>query len=720
MNNENFHPILKEPPLAHALHTYDPESRTLSYEYNGVKILKLTIPGTAEVGFRHGSDGSLNSMPCTQQLYVMVDEPVKAEVTFILSRESLSMKPRRAGSEEAILGQTGQPLIKGVNGLYDRRQDLFIDWHGCDWGFIDQQMAFNDGRSTIAMTVDLGPMPWFINLRMHYYKNHHGFLEHRPWNWMPNTKAVAGWCSWEAFRRDVTQKDITSVSAFFAANFKAYGLEYMQLDDGYENMPIPPKANQTVADGWLQTNAQFPDGHGSVVASVQSVGLKVGIWTNANVTNPEFAALNTQHLLKDPKGQPLLGEWIDYLLDCSEDTLEKHVTPYYKGLKDLGYTYFKTDAIRHLLMDGLHEAVRQGLLSNADAYDRFRRFMACARESIGNDAYFLASWGVMAECVGLVDACRIAMDSNPTWAGIRMQLVESARWFHTQRILFLNDPDHICARAELEWTRSVTSLCSLSGSLYMLSDPLEAYDADRIKIIQKTLPPLETFAAETGPLDLNMAAFTWTKLHGFAVPRETPVKAEGVQGDDAIHMAGRYPTMMDRHPFSTLWSFHLNQNRSNWCVVGRFATIPLLDATVPLQNIGLDPHKRYHAFDFWAQTYNGIISEVLTCHPLALGCCQILSLREAKDHPQFVGSSRHVSADAISLVEELWEKGHLKLTLRGIINTTETYCIDVPRSYHFKDITATGAVVAIDLSSSYLKIQVQFQLDETELLLQFD
>jgi hypothetical protein len=720
MNNENFHPILKEPPLAHALHQYNPDTRTLSYEYNGIDILKIVIPGNSEVGFRHGSDGSLNNMPSIQQLYVMVDEPVKAEVTFTLSCEALSMKPRRAGSEEAILGQTGQPLIKGVNGLYDRRQDLLIDWQGCDWDFNHPQMDQTAGDSVITMMVELGPMPWFINLRMHYYKHHHGFLEHRPWNWMPNTKPVSGWCSWEAFRRDVTDKDIASVSAFFSTHFKPYGLEYIQLDDGYENMPIPPREDQTVADGWLQTNGQFPGGHESVVSAIQSKGMRAGIWTNANVTNPEFAVLNSHYLLKDPHGQPLLGEWIDYLLDCREETLEKHVAPYYKGLKTLGYDYFKTDAIRHLLMDGLHEAVRQGLISNSDAYDRFRRFMACARENIGNDAYFLASWGVMAECVGLVDACRIAMDSNPTWAGIRMQLVESARWFHTQRILFLNDPDHICARAELEWTRSVTTLCALSGSLYMLSDPLEAYDSERIRIIQKTLPPLETYTAETGPLDLTMAAFTWTKLHGFAVPRETPVKAEKVQSEDALNMAGRYPTMTDHHPFSTLWSFHLNQNQSHWCILGRFATVPLSEAALPLQNVGLDPCKSYHVFDFWTQTYKGIIFETIGCAPLELGSCQVLSLREVYDHPQFIGSSRHVSSDAISIQQELWEKNHLNMAIKGIIETTETYFFYVPKAYRFTQITASHAEIAVQHHENHLEVQVHFLSDMSELCLQFN
>ncbi len=50
MNNENIHPIQKVPPLAHALHHWDPKTRTLSYEYNGATILTSVIPGEGDVG----------------------------------------------------------------------------------------------------------------------------------------------------------------------------------------------------------------------------------------------------------------------------------------------------------------------------------------------------------------------------------------------------------------------------------------------------------------------------------------------------------------------------------------------------------------------------------------------------------------------------------------------------------------------------------------------
>ncbi len=723
MNNENFHPVLREPPAAHALHKWDGEKRILSYEYNGRKIISIEIPGTEEVGFRHGSDGNIQNIPFIQNIYVMLDDTdreVKAKVKLTLSGDALNMRPGRAGPEQAILGQVGRPLIYGVNGVYDITQDLLIDWHGCSWKWCGNSFARNeDGELTAELEVELGRMPWMINLRMSYYRVHLGYSYHKPWEWRPNPKPVAGWCSWEACRRQVSMEDIRKISGFFGNTLREYGLEYIQLDDGYERLPIPFEADGTLAEGWLHTNERFPEGHAGVAEEIRSNGLEPAIWTNANVTNIEFAIENKANFLKDKDGNLILGEWIDFLLDCSDETLQKHVYPYYKGLREMGYAYFKTDAIRHLIMDGLHEAVRQGLMSNADAEARFRRFMEYARKGIGGDGYFLASWGVLSEAVGLVDACRIAMDANPTWAGVRMQLVESARWFHSQRILFLNDPDHICARTQVEWLKSVISMVSLTGSLLMLSDPLADYTQERLEIIKKNLPTLATRTAETGPLDMSYPAFTWTKLHGFAVnSKEKPVEAEGVTIGDALNMAGVHPTMNDSHPFSSLWSFHIDTPCRSWSVIGRFATVPLKACEVEMDLLGLDPSLEYTVFDFWAQKYLGRAAGKLRCEDIPLGSCQILSLCPVKEHPQLIASSRHVSMDAVSLVNHQWVGSRLELDITGVPGTVEAYWFHVPAAFSVRG--AEGAEEAgVSQAGEVLRVEVKFSAKKQALRLEF-
>lgn len=95
----------------------------------------------------------------------------------------------------------------------------------------------------------------------------------------------------------------------------------------------------------------------------------------------------------------------------------------------------------------------------------------------------------------------------------------------------------------------------------MLSDTEDAYTEEKLEAVRKTMPPLTTQTAETGALSLDYPAYTWTKLHGFAVQsNEKPVLAEEVDLKDAYHMAGNFPGMEKNHPFSTLWSVHLNHH----------------------------------------------------------------------------------------------------------------------------------------------------------------
>ena len=126
MNNENFHPVCKEPPLAHALHRFDESTGILTYEYNGIDIITVNLKQAEDAGYRHGSDGSIQSIQYMQQIYITTEKPMWVPVTFCLSADTVNMRPHRAGSNEAILGQSGNVLMESVRGLYDAEQDLLL------------------------------------------------------------------------------------------------------------------------------------------------------------------------------------------------------------------------------------------------------------------------------------------------------------------------------------------------------------------------------------------------------------------------------------------------------------------------------------------------------------------------------------------------------------------------------------------------------------------
>lgn len=682
-----------EPPVVFARSNLDGPNRLLTYDYNGRTLVRMRIPGDGDVRYRVKSDACIQSSPHVSQLYVIVDSaPLPMRVEFCLSEDAAVMRPHRARAGQAVLGQVGRATIPGVNGLYDLLDDLLVSWHGAPWRWLEPELhADAQGHLTVSIEVEAGRTPWVINLLPQYYRTHLGYAEHKPWIKRTNRKPVAGWCSWEAYSREVTEQKIAEATSFLAGHFKDYGLEYIQVDDGYQQTPIVLRKNGSLADAWATPSERFPSGLPALCDGIARQGLKPGIWISASIWP---AAAGTEEdadcLLKDERGELLDSRWIHRAVDCRPATLDKYVRPLFQMLRKAGFQYIKTDQIRHLLYDALQELVHRGLMTNDESRARFRAYMEATREAMGDDVYYLASWGVLSEVIGVCDACRIACDANPKWQRVRMQIAEAARWFHTQRILFLNDPDHICARTRPEWAQALLSHVSLTGGLFMLSDPIASYDEPRIRMIQRVLPPLPTVTAETGPLDMHYPAFAWTKEHGAAYKGGVEMAWDDVDDAKAMEIAGVLETKDDAHPFSSLWAFHLQTDAGTWCVAGRFATVPLRATRLPLTALGLEPGRAYVAFDFWAERYLGTVNKSLRVPALAVGCCQIIAFRERLDRPQFLASTRHVSMDAVSVQAQRWEDGVLSLDLAGVAGTTETYWFHCPKGWTLAAIEAEG------------------------------
>lgn len=701
-----------EPPIAHADSHWDPRTRILEYRYNGRSVIHVHIPGTADVRPRIESDGEIQSTPLFQQIYLTVlgVEHVQAQVTFNMTADAVCMRPHRARTEQAVLGQVGRPLIHGVNGLYDILDDYLIDWHGRNWSWADDKMTVNpDGSLSATINIDLGYKAWIVNLRPQFYRIHLGYEYHKPWEFRPQTRSVSGWCSWEAYRREITQENIGGAAQFMARNFKPYGMEFIQVDDGYQVEPVSIEPGKSLKDSWTTMEPTFPDGHAGLVKTIQEPGMTPAIWVNTDLKKVVIPPGQPDCLLRNPDGSMLKAAFMTMPFDCTDDNIACHFRPVYQAMVDAGYKYIKVDALRHTIYDALQRAVKLGLMTNQESKRRFRRMFEVAREAMGKGTYFLASWGVFSEAVGTVDACRIATDSNPAWRKVRMQIVESARWFHTQRILFVNDPDHCCVRTKPTWGQSLLSLVSLSGGLLMLSDPIHQYDAPRVYNIQRVLPPLTTTTAETGPLDVHYQAYAWTKMHGVAFTGAIEYDWKEVTDDDAVLISGDHETMHDDHPMASLWSFHLHTPADRWCVIQRVANLPLKASTIQLQNLGLDPAATYLAFDFWSQRPLGEITATMAVESLPLGSCQVIALRKKLDHPQFLGSSRHVSNGAVELASQKWENNTLTLGLQCPQGTTEKFWIHAPKGCTLQTAAAQGAqVLSQAADADCIAVELQF------------
>jgi len=105
--------------------------------------------------------------------YFMVDKPVRVEVAFHLKRRRREHAPHRAVRGQAIRAQLGRPLTCGAGralrhspGLVGRvaRAEVELDRRALQ--------PHPDGGLLARLSVELGPKPWFVNFKPHYYRAH--------------------------------------------------------------------------------------------------------------------------------------------------------------------------------------------------------------------------------------------------------------------------------------------------------------------------------------------------------------------------------------------------------------------------------------------------------------------------------------------------------------------------------------------------------------------
>lgn len=686
-----------EPPRVHAQSHFNEETRELYYEYNGRRVLEVRVPEGNGFRYRFYSDGDICTSPLFQQVYIAMDgmEKVPVRVDFLMSPEAVCMSPERAGSEAAILGQVGRPLIHGVCGLYDLLDDYLIDWFGCEWRWLAPELEPDaDGNLRASIEVMIGPRAWIVNLRPQFYRKHLGYQHYRPWYRRPSNKAIAGWCSWEAYRREVTQQNVADVCDFLKDNFAPFGLEYVQIDDGYQKNPYGITPDHTLAEAWMAPTEVFPEGARGIAKTIAARGLTPAIWMNSDVREYNPGPDTPDCVLRHEDGSLIKAVWLNTPLDWTDETIERHFVPVLQAFKKAGFKYIKIDALRHSFYDALGQAVREGLISSDEAERRFHKLHEVFRRELGEDFYLLVCWGVFSETASCADACRIATDANPDWHKIRMQITEQARWWHTQRVLFLNDPDHVCVRTKPSWGQAVLSNIALTGGLMMLSDPVDSYDSERVYNVQRCLPPLETVTAETGPLDVRWPAYAWTKVHGAAFKGDITTWNE-LSPEEVMIQAGAQKTMDDLHPFSCLWAYHISCQAGRWCVMQRVANWPLRAGRVSVGKLGLDPAGTYLAFDFWARKFLGEVKGEIAVPELAYGDGQVICLRPATGRPQFLASTRHVSMDAVSVRGVRETATSIALELELPAGDEERYFFHLPAG--FAAVSAEGAGASAEL-----------------------
>ena len=222
-------------------------------------------------------------------------------------------------------------------------------------------------------------------------------------------------------------------------------------------------------------------------------------------------------------------------------------------------------------------------------------------------------------------------------------------------IVFISDPDTVLVGdLPLEEARVTATVVALPGQQTFFGDFLDKLPAERMKILQQTLPVCDVRPGALYPYFNNL-----------------PV-----------------------------WDLKVSRPFGDWDVVALFNWTDE-DAQIPftLAEIGAKEGE-YVAYEFWTSTYLGAFAEK-TSLQVPAHAVRLLALHPRLNRPQFLSSDRHLTQGAVDLLNLDWneEEKTLAATFKVIEKNATTARFLVPEGYKIVSVdvaTDSDAKVLLD------------------------
>ncbi|WP_327092233.1 alpha-galactosidase [Nonomuraea sp. NBC_01738] len=290
------------------------------------------------------------------------------------------------------------------------------------------------------------------------------------------------WCSWYGYWGKVTEADI--VENLHLAERHGIDVDMFLIDDGYE---------AEIGD-WLELRPEF----GSLeraVGAVRDKGKRGGIWLA-----PFLVGHRSRIFREHPDwlvGGAHAGTMWDQdlaVLDVTHPDAAAHLVNVFESLSRVGLTHFKLDYIYAGALAGRrHEDV--------DPITAYRTGLELIRRGAGPDATIHGCGAPMLPSLGLVDIMRVSPDIAPTLhpregdisqpSQLGARLTGAAREFLHAR-WWVNDPDCLMARPEVEAREEWAAHIDATGGLRGSSDPITALDEWGLQTTRRLMVPTRT------------------------------------------------------------------------------------------------------------------------------------------------------------------------------------------------------------------------------------
>ena len=497
---------------------------------------------------------------------------------------------------------------------------------------------------------------------LEYYAETCGRLQNRKLN-----PIVNGWCSWFYTHLTATEDEQLKNAAFIAKNLKPYGMEWVQIDDGYQR-----------AFGDWEANGLYPHGMKWLATRIREMGLRAGIWVAPNVISEEseIAKKHPDWLIHDARGR--LQKNVStrpgtaFSLDVTNPAARRWLYELFRTIRhDWGYEFIKLDFPGWTILAA--ERYNDAAASRAQAYQMLLRTV---RDAAGPDCHVL-DCGPGSLGVGLIDSMRIEQDSGALdWyhytGRFNSNAPSAAVRYYFHKRTWINDADHLgLALMTVPQAQAAASVIALSGGTVISGDRLSQLDPVRLEILKKVLP---AYGEAARPLDL-----------------------------------------FDRQ-YPEIFALKVRRDFDDWVVAGYFNWDQDAYATraLDLGRAGLNPAKRYLLYDFWSQRLLGEAAGIARVE-LAPASVWLAAIREKRGAPQLLGTDRHYTQGGIELENVRWDAAARTLsgTALGGRETSWNLAIYVPDGYrwaapdavHFHDY---GQVSAVSPEKNILRAHIVF------------
>ena len=215
---------------------------------------------------------------------------------------------------------------------------------------------------------------------------------------------INGWCSWFYTHDRATEAEQLRNAEFIAKHLKPYGMDWVQIDHGYQR-----------GFGNWEANQKYPHGMKWLAQRIREMGLKPGLWVAPFVISKDtdLAKNHPEWLVQDAEGhlQTIIGT---YALDVTHPGARQWLYELFRTIADdWGYDFIKIDFVEWSLLAA--ERYHDASVSKAQAY---RLGIETIRSAIGPDRHLL-DCGPAQVTTGLLDSTRIELDRRHlTWAPV--------------------------------------------------------------------------------------------------------------------------------------------------------------------------------------------------------------------------------------------------------------------------------------------------------------